>query len=385
MTQDQTKQTANLVVRRFSGPAADEIHVRCRPAGCLRDDISRQAESVYQALASLLSSQGESLAPVIHEVVFFRNIRRDFEQFRNARQRLFGTAGGVRPLLPATTFIEQPPLDTPSDFVLNAIAVIPREGSMKHGIASPGGGRSFRLGEQRHYYAGSIVGTPGSAFDETHSMFCRAEDLLKQEGMSFHDVMRTWIYLRRMDRDYAEFNRGRREFFRERNITLLPASTGISGAPFPESANFLLSFFAIQSPRKLEPEPMTTPTLNEACTYGSDFSRGLRVVEENKVALYISGTASVDEEGRTAHVDQFEAQVERMLLNVETLLSAQHASFQDLLSAVTYLKNPQDAPVLYKVLRAKGLDQIPNAVVHAAVCRPDLLCEFEAIAALPLP
>ena len=40
---------------------------------------------------------------------------------------------------------------------------------------------------------------------------------------------------------------------------------------------------------------MTTPTLNEAPLYGSDFARGMKVVETNKVALHVSGTASIDE------------------------------------------------------------------------------------------
>jgi enamine deaminase RidA (YjgF/YER057c/UK114 family) len=74
-----------------------------------------------------------------------------------------------------------------------------------------------------------------------------------------------------------------------------------------------------------------------------------------------------------------------MLLNVETLLSEQQASFRDVLSAVTYLKTPDDAPILRRILRDRGLDDLPNALVHAAVCRPDLLCEMEAVAALPLP
>jgi chorismate lyase/3-hydroxybenzoate synthase len=145
----------------------------------------------------------------------------------------------------------------------------------------------------------------------------------------------------------------------------------------------MLSFYAIKSPRPIEVSAMNTPTLNEACVYGADFSRGLRVVDGNKIALYISGTASVDEEGRTAHAGNFAAQVDRMLLNVETLLSAQNAAFRNILSAITYLKSADDSPLLRRILEDRGLGTMPNVVVHAAVCRPDLLCEMEAVAALP--
>jgi enamine deaminase RidA (YjgF/YER057c/UK114 family) len=372
--------------RRFSGPAADEIFAHSRPDFGAPKDISLQTAALYQKLDSLLREEKGSLENIVQEVVFFRNIRRDFEPFQKARLKAFGAPARVPPQLPASTLIEQPPLDPHAGLVISAMAIIPRGGSLPGcDPNSPARGRSFLLGKHRHFCTGSIYGDRGSAYDQTLSMFCRADEILAREGMSFQDVVRTWIYLRHMERDYAEFNRGRREFFRRQRITLLPASTGISGSPLPEESDFALSLRAVRAPERLAASAMTTPTLNEACTYGADFSRGLRVVEEDKIALYVSGTASVDEGGCTAHVKDFAGQVNRMLLNVETLLSEQQASFRDVLSAVTYLKTPDDAPILRRILRDRGLDDLPNALVHAAVCRPDLLCEMEAVAALPLP
>ena len=49
-------------------------------------------------------------------------------------------------------------------------------------------------------------------------MFGVAEDLLRQAGMEFRDVVRTWIHLREMERDYADLNRARRAFFEARGI-----------------------------------------------------------------------------------------------------------------------------------------------------------------------
>jgi enamine deaminase RidA (YjgF/YER057c/UK114 family) len=377
---------ANLVWRRFSGPEADEIFAYARPDPGAPTDISLQTAALYQQLDSLLREEKGSLENIVQEVVFFRNIRRDFEPFQKAQLKALGAPAGAPPRLPASTFIEQPPLDPHAGLVISAMAIIPRGGSLQGGDPnSPARGRSLLLGKHRHLWAGSIYGKPGSAYDQTISMFCRADGILAREGMNFQDVVRTWIYLRHMERDYAEFNRGRREFFRRRQITLLPASTGISGSPLPEETDFALSLCAIRAPQRLAASAMTTPTLNEARTYGADFSRGLRVVEENRIALYISGTASVNEEGSTAHANDFAGQVNRMLLNVETLLSEQQASFRDVLSAVTYLTKPDDVSILRRILRDRGLDDLPNAMVHAAVCRPDLLCEMEAVAALPLP
>jgi enamine deaminase RidA (YjgF/YER057c/UK114 family) len=243
----------------------------------------------------------------------------------------------------------------------------------------------FLLGGHKHLYSGNVDGSPGETFEEASSMFGAAEEMLWQEGMSFRDVVRTWIYLRDIERDYDAFNQGRRAFFQRAGISLRPASTGINGAPFPDEHNLSMSFYAIQSPEPLEVGMMTTPTLNEAWVYGSDFSRGLKVVEANKIALYISGTASVDEHGRTVHAGDFEAQVGRMITNVSTLLAAQNASLSDLVSGVTYLKSPADAALLREMLRHHGVEGFPNVLVNAPVCRPNLLCEIEAIAALPRP
>ena len=49
-------------------------------------------------------------------------------------------------------------------------------------------------------------------------MFSAADALLKQAGMEFPDVVRTWIHLREMDRDYADLNRARRVFFDARGL-----------------------------------------------------------------------------------------------------------------------------------------------------------------------
>lgn len=52
-------------------------------------------------------------------------------------------------------------------------------------------------------------------------------NLLKAEGMSWHDVVRTTNYLRDIERDYEEFNKIRTSFFRWLELDPLPASTGI--------------------------------------------------------------------------------------------------------------------------------------------------------------
>ena len=187
-------------------------------------------------------------------------------------------------------------------------------------------------------HAAGVYGAGEGAYEQALAMFGAAEDLLRRAGMEFRDVVRTWIHLREMDRDYAELNRARRAFFGERGIDPPPASTGIGGGTVPATHDLGLGLYALTSDRPPARTVMSAATLNEAPDYGADFVRGMRVVEANKDALYVSGTASVDEAGRTAHPGDLDAQVDRMLVNVAALLERQGAGFGDVVSAVTYLK-----------------------------------------------
>jgi len=244
-------------------------------------------------------------------------------------------------------------------------------------------GLRVQVGEEARVYASGLYGRGDDAYEQTHAMFSVAENLLQQAGMDFGDVMRTWIYFPEMERDYAGFNRARREFFESRGVDPIPASTGIGAGLVPAEHDLLLGFYAVKGDSPTQRTVMTTPTLNEAPVYGSDFSRGMRILEANKVALHISGTASLDEAGRTVHQDDFEAQADRMLVNVAALLERQGAGFGDVVSAITYLKRPEDATRLRQKFREAGYEGFPNVLVVAEVCRPELLCETEALAVLP--
>ncbi len=62
---------------------------------------------------------------------------------------------------------------------------------------------------------------------QTWRTYRNITNLLKAEGMSWHDVVRTTCYLRDIERDYTDFNKIRTSFFRWLELDPLPASTGI--------------------------------------------------------------------------------------------------------------------------------------------------------------
>jgi 2-iminobutanoate/2-iminopropanoate deaminase len=59
-------------------------------------------------------------------------------------------------------------------------------------------------------------------------VFKNITELLRVEGASWKDVIRTNCYFRDIDRDYEAFNEERTAFFAAHGVDLLPASTAIS-------------------------------------------------------------------------------------------------------------------------------------------------------------
>ena len=377
---------ARSAVRRFRGPAADELFILCAP-GDGRVDAARQADAVYEALLDTLAAEDAGPEAIVTETVFLSGIRAHLPAVRSARSRMLAT--------PATTFIGQAPLAKDALLEVAVAAVLPhrphawsahevtRPATCACEACAPGlRARVVRLGGQTSLHAANVHGSGADPFAEAYDMFRVAEDLLVEAGMRFADVVRTWIHLRDIDRDYDALNRARRRFFRERGVDRLPASTGIQGIPSPDVHAFSLSLRAMTSARPLEITPMAAPSLNEAWSYGADFSRGLRIAGVNGVTLDVSGTASIDEGGRTVHVGDFPAQADRMLHNIGSLLERQGATFADVVSGVTYLRHADDAPALRAILRTRGFDGFPCALVEAPLCRRDMLCEAEVVAML---
>lgn len=131
--------------------------------------------------------------------------------------------------------------------------------------------------------------------------------------------------------------------------------------------------------------------LSEAPSYGSAFSRGIRVDLNGLVILFISGTASVDENGQTVHVGDFRAQCRRTFLNITKLLESEGASWKDVVRTTCYLRDIERDYKVFNEERTRfyqeqGLDPLPASTgIQAILCRPELLVEIEAIAIFNRP
>jgi 2-iminobutanoate/2-iminopropanoate deaminase len=128
--------------------------------------------------------------------------------------------------------------------------------------------------------------------------------------------------------------------------------------------------------------------LNEAFGYAkpSSFSRGLRLDIKGITILLISGTASVDEQGRTVHAGDFRAQTWRTYQNITALLESEGATWKDVVRTTCYLRDIERDYEAFNEIRTQffheqGLDPLPASTgIQAILCRPDLLVEIEAMA-----
>ena len=128
--------------------------------------------------------------------------------------------------------------------------------------------------------------------------------------------------------------------------------------------------------------------LNEAYAYAkpSSFSRGMRIDLNGLTILLISGTASIDEHGKSVHIGDFRAQMRRTLDNITGLLESEGCTWHDIVRTSCYLRDiDRDYEVFNEertaFFAAQGLDPLPASTgIQAKLCRPELLVEIEAIA-----
>lgn len=181
----------------------------------------------------------------------------------------------------------------------------------------------------------------------------------------------------------------------------LPPTTLIPATPAEREEMRALGVIAPDGTTRLPPvanlshridrQPMhANSVLNEAYHYATPvaFSRGVRFDLGDKTMLLISGTASVDENGRTTHVGDFRAQLWRTYRNITALLAAEGATWHDVVRTTCYLRDIERDYKDFNDIRTAyfawlGLNPLPASTgIQARLCREDLLVEIEAIAVM---
>lgn len=200
---------------------------------------------------------------------------------------------------------------------------------------------------------------------------------LKENGI------RTWFYVRDVDTQYGGLVKSRRECFVEQGLTQdthYISSTGIGGTPADPKALVQLDSYAMTGFLPEQQRYLYAPThLNKTYEYGVTFERGTLMQYGDRNHIYISGTASINNQGEVVHVGNIILQTQRMWENVEKLLEEGGMSYDDVMQIIVYLRDGSDYQVVKQLFDSK-FPQKPFVITLAPVCRPTWLIEMECIA-----
>lgn len=257
-------------------------------------------------------------------------------------------------------------------------------------------GRMWQAGETKFFLLQDVRGTAGPDEDnspaaQAHRAIQRADHLLRAQGASFGQTVRTWFYLADILDWYDAFNRARSAAYRKIGLLgapppgrILPASTGIR-ATLSAGAACSVDVLAVVAPEGDETavRALRNPRQEEAFHYGSAFSRGAAIRLPGETLVELSGTAAIDERGTSLYPDNVRAQVRCTLDKVVGVLSQAGACLPDLCAATLFIKNAEDAEAVGEELAAAGLSHLPAVCVVADVCRDELLFEIDAEAVVP--
>ena len=209
-----------------------------------------------------------------------------------------------------------------------------------------------------------------------------------QRSLGLGQVQRIWHWLSNVtageddDERYRRFCLGRGQALdaAPHGMPVLPPATLVSSHRRGLRMHALLGDTSVV--------PVENPRQVSAYAYPRDygrrapaFARGGRVQLGNTPYLLISGTASiVGHESR--HIGDVAAQAHEALDNVSAVMqSAACWSDSRGLSALqclkAYIRDPENAAAVADIA-AERVPGVPLALLHAPLCRPELLVEFEA-------
>jgi enamine deaminase RidA (YjgF/YER057c/UK114 family) len=248
----------------------------------------------------------------------------------------------------------------------------------------PGGQLVVDHGSYQMIWGALRTRATGSSALQTTDLLHQLEGLAASHGGTLCDnLVRTWFFVRDIDTNYNGLVEARRELFERWGMTRdthYVSSTGIAGEM--QRHDEIVSVDALLE-CGIDPAQITFMTAeSHLCPthhYGVTFERGTRTAYGDRTHCFISGTASIDNEGQILHEGDLDGQVERTLENIERLLSNQGAHLSDLKQAVVYLRDSSDGGRARTLLASLLPRSVPFIVVEGRVCRPGWLVEIEGI------
>lgn len=364
---------------RFRGVSGvEEIHLTARPT--LSAAFETQLDWLVQAYRAALDELGLAPTSAVFRRVFCSDI---VNQAAALAESPLGTSADDE--LAAASQIGQSPAG-PARLALWAYHLNDPLAALDKRSAD--GAFVLDRGPLTHRWTcGLACSAAATATQQTADAFARYEMQLAADGLTLADhVVRTWLFVRDIDADYAAVAEARRALFAERGLTAdthYIASTGIEGRSADGAARLTLDAYAIGGLRPEQTCYVKAPDyLSPTDRYGVTFERATSIRYADRTHVWLSGTASIDADGQTVHQGDAALQTQRTLTNIDALLRAAGARSDDLSVLIAYLRDPCDEEVVRAAIRQR-YGAVPLVAVMGAVCRPGWLVEVEGQAAFP--
>lgn len=236
----------------------------------------------------------------------------------------------------------------------------------------------------RHLWLGGLKNKAANSEFQTRLLFNNyIVQLAEQQCSLLTNCIRTWLFVQNVDVNYAGVVKARREVFLTQNLTESThyiASTGIEGRNADPDVHVQMDAYSVGGILPEQIQYLYAPThLNPTYEYGVTFERGVAVTYGDRKHVYISGTASIDNQGEIVHSGNVLKQTGRMMENIDVLLQEAGATLKDVVQSIVYLRDPADYTSVHGYLQKK-YPGLPYIIVLAPVCRPGWLIETECIA-----
>jgi enamine deaminase RidA (YjgF/YER057c/UK114 family) len=233
-----------------------------------------------------------------------------------------------------------------------------------------------------------VDNTNAGSEKQTKEIFEKAQSFLDLHHMNVrNNTIRTWIYMRDVDNNYAGMVKARRELFDSIGLTCntrFIASTGIEGKTVDTRCLVTMDALSISNLCEEQIIRIEAPkNLSSTHYYGVTFDRGTRLRFGDRSHLHISGTASIDPAGNILFEGDVCNQLIRTIDNVEALLASQGANLTDMQYLILYMRDPKHYSLVESVLSLRIPPDIPIIVVEGPVCRPGWLVEMEGVGIIP--
>ncbi len=235
----------------------------------------------------------------------------------------------------------------------------------------------------RHLWKTGMHEHKGDSAWQTESLLISYEETLQNFNATLADnCIRTWFFVRDVDTQYAGMVKARRENFAGQGLTERThyiSSTGIGGLPADTRALVQMETYALTGFEPSQRRYLHASThLNPTYEYGVTFERGTVMEYGDRVHVFISGTASINNKGEVVYAGNVVKQAERMWENVGALLEEGGVSYDDAMQIIVYLRDVCDYRTVKEMFDQRFPD-IPKVITLAPVCRPAWLIEMECI------